>query len=61
MHDAYGRDSYPTTEAFNKLVLNHLRDNIDIVLEDGEKVSLQNGHVKLGHETNVVFELIGIP
>jgi len=52
---------YESAEAFQALVLQHLKDNLQIKFNDQVEVTLQNGAVKLGHETSVVFEVVGVP
>ena len=52
----FGKDSYKTAEEFNELVLTHLRNSIDIVI-NADTISLEGGSVKLGHESSVLFEL----
>lgn len=61
VHTHYGKDSYTTPEAFNALVIRHLMENTSITVHEKEVVLLQNGHVKLGHETTAAFEVQGIP
>lgn len=61
VHTRYGKDSYKTPEEFNALVIRHLSENISIKFNKKEAVVLQNSTVKLGHETNVVFEMQGVP
>ena len=51
---------YKTPEEFKEMVLIHLRNNLKIVL-NGEHIILEKGFVKLGHETNVVFNVINMP
>lgn len=52
---------YKTPEEFQELVLKHLRKNILFVFNEQDTLRLTNGFVKLGHETNVVFETSGMP
>jgi hypothetical protein len=59
--DHYGDAAYATPEEFQDLVLNHLQENLSIIFNDHDKVSFANGFVKLGHETNVVFEIKTVP
>lgn len=61
VHTHYGKDSYETPEAFNNLVIKHLINNISIAFNGEQAVKLQKGYVKLGHETNVIFEMPGVP
>ncbi len=57
----YGKDSYNTPEEFKELVLEQLTQHISVNVNDGEFITLTNGQVKLGHETNVVFQLAEVP
>lgn len=52
---------YKSAEEFQALVLQHLKDNLQITFNGADNVTLQNGAVKLGHETSVVFEVLGVP
>ena len=52
---------YESAEEFQALVLTHLKNNLEITFNENDKVTLQNGMVKLGHETSVVFEVVGAP
>jgi len=61
IHSKFGKDSYTTPEGFQELVLKHVKENISIQFDDKNEVELKNGIVKLGHETNVIFEVGGIP
>jgi hypothetical protein len=61
VHTNYGKDSYKTPDEFNTLVLQHLIKNLSIKINSKHAVRLENGYVKLGHETSAVFEVVGIP
>jgi len=61
VHTNYGKDSYKTPEEFNTLVIKHLIKNLSIKINSKHAVRLENGYVKLGHETTAVFEVAGIP
>ena len=61
VHKRFGTDSYATADGFKSLLLEHLREHIAISFGVEGKVELLNGQVRLGHETNVVFEVVGIP
>ena len=53
---------YKTPEEFKAMVLEHITNNLQVIFnEEDESITLKNGYVKLGHETNVVFEISGIP
>ncbi|MEQ9100082.1 MAG: hypothetical protein RIF36_15655 [Imperialibacter sp.] len=60
VRNAYGEDSYASAEEFNQLLLTHLKEQIDIRINDKE-VAFENGMVMLGHATTVAFELYGVP
>lgn len=57
----FGENSYATPEEFQELVLQHVQEHISILFNDTHAVALENGMVKLGHETSVVFEVVGTP
>lgn len=57
----FGADSYATPEEFQQLLLNHVKDNVSILYNGKDAAVLQNGIVKLGHETSVTFEVVGTP
>ena len=52
---------YTTPEEFKEMVLEHLKNNLQIICNSTETTQIGDGIVKLGHETNVVFEIHGIP
>lgn len=55
----YGPSAYTTPEEFQELVVNYMRDHISIIFNDTHPAILYKGMVKLGHETNVIFQLAG--
>lgn len=57
----HGENAYDSPEQFKTLVVNHLKDNLSIYFNDQDPVELGQGRVKLGHETNVIFEVLGVP
>lgn len=57
----FGDSSYATPEEFRGLVIKHIQENTSIVFNEANAVALQNGIVKLGHETTVSFEVVGTP
>jgi len=61
VHSNFGENSYKTAEEFNEFVVKRLMKNISIKINNKNDVSLHNGTVKLGHETTVVFKVLGIP
>lgn len=61
IENAFGKKAYQTPEEFMALVKTHLKKNIAIELDNSQAVTLQNGQVKLGHETSVTFEISQMP
>lgn len=61
IHQHYGEGSYTTPEEFQELVIQHVKENISIHFNESDNIVLKNGIVKLGHETNAVFEVEGVP
>lgn len=57
----YPDQEYKTPEEFKEMVISHLKKNLSFVFNDGTTILLKNAHVILGHETKVVFEVIGVP
>lgn len=57
----FAETPYKTPEEFQKMVLQHIKNNLEIRFNEGNFVSLGQGMVKLGHETKVVFKAFGIP
>jgi hypothetical protein len=57
----FAETPYKTPEEFQAFVISHLKNNIRILFNGNDNVALENGYVKLGHETNVVFEVVGVP
>lgn len=57
----YGENAYDTPEKFQELVINHLMENLSINFGGQDTAVLQHPFVKLGHETNVVFQVLGVP
>ena len=58
---SFGKEAYDTPEAFQALVLAHVKKNLAISFDGSEQVNIDNGFINLGHETNVVLEVIGVP
>lgn len=48
---------YESAEEFQALVLDHIKKNLQITFNEKDEVTLQNGMVKLGHESSVVFDI----
>lgn len=46
---------------FQPLLLAHLRENIRIRANGSDTISLQKGQVVLGHQTDVRFDVVGMP
>lgn len=61
VRNKYGEDSYDTPEKFQELVSQHLAEQLTVFFNQKDTAVLQNAYVKLGHETNVVFEVLGVP
>lgn len=57
----YGDSAYATPEAFQALVISHLKDNLSISFNGKDTAKIEHAYVRLGHETNVVFEISGVP
>tara|TARA_R110000744_G_scaffold380344_1_gene500866 strand:+ start:2363 stop:2980 length:618 start_codon:yes stop_codon:yes gene_type:complete len=57
----FAETPYKTPEEFQQMVLEHIKNNFKISVNDGSKITLGQGMVQLGHETKVVFEVFGIP
>lgn len=56
----FSETPYKTSEEFQQMVIEHLKNNIQISFNDTD-ITFGKGAVKLGHETRVVFEVFGIP
>jgi hypothetical protein len=52
---------YTTPKEFKEMVLTHIKNNLHIRFDENKEVLLLNGIVQLGHETKVVFKVIGVP
>lgn len=61
VHTKFGTESYKTAEEFKDLVLRHVIANFAIEIDGAKKVTLENGFVRLGHETSAVFQVRGLP
>lgn len=57
----FAETPYKTPEEFQQMVLKHIKNNLEISFNDEVSIALGQGMVKLGHETTVVFEVLGIP
>jgi hypothetical protein len=62
------KNSYPTmkmdslnTETFQKLLLKHFREKIKIEANGVGTIQLKNGKIILGHQTDVRFDIMGMP
>lgn len=56
----YAETAYQTPEEFREMVIAHIQKNIMFTV-NGQRLSIVNGTVYLGHETKVVFEVTGMP
>lgn len=61
VHHRYGESSYSTPDEFKELVIKHVEQNVSVQFDNGQHIALENGVVKLGHETSVTFDLLGTP
>lgn len=61
IHYHYGKDSYKTAQEFEELVIKYLKKHIEVLANNKIVINLNQAYVKLGHETNVVFEIDTIP
>lgn len=52
---------YKSPEEFQQMVLEHIKNNFEITFNEDQAITLNNGIVRLGHETKVVFEVFGVP
>ncbi len=57
----FGESSYASPEEFQALVIKHVQENTSIFFNGTNAAVLQNGQVKLGHETSVSFQVAGTP
>lgn len=57
----YGDSSYSNPEEFQQLVVDYFRNKISVVFNEIDTAVLQSGMVKLGHETQVIFQLAETP
>ena len=57
----FAETPYKTPEEFQQMVLEHIKNNLEISFNDGTVIWFGQGMVKLGHETKVVFEVLSIP
>lgn len=52
---------YKTPQEFQEMVLQLIKNQLEITVGGDVEITLNKGVVQLGHETKVVFEVIGIP
>ncbi|MGB6151726.1 MAG: hypothetical protein WBG48_07025 [Pricia sp.] len=57
----FSETPYKTPEEFQQMVLEHMKNNLNLSFNGNEDISFGKGFVKLGHDTKVVFEVFGIP
>lgn len=61
VHLHYSDSAYTSPEEFNQLVIDYVTDHLLILVNEEDTASLSHAIVKLGHETNVIFAVEGIP
>lgn len=57
----FSETPYKTPEEFQQMVLEHVKNNFQLNFDKKGLISLENGMVQLGHETNVIFQIKDIP
>ena len=57
----YTETPYKTPEEFQEMVIEYIKNNLKIVFNGNKIVTLSHGIVRLGHETKVIFEVVGVP
>ena len=57
----FSADSYSNSDEFKALLIEHIKKNFSARFNTNEMIELNEGYVKLGHETNVVFKLANVP
>ncbi len=57
----FSENAYASVEDFQRLVQQHLRENVLFCLNGSDTLLLGNAFVKVGHETSVVFEVQKMP
>lgn len=57
----FGASAYTSPEEFKKLISSYVKEDIIIQCNDKTPTVLQNGKVKLGHETSITYEVMGLP
>ncbi|SEQ53596.1 hypothetical protein [Neolewinella agarilytica] len=57
----FGDSAYASPEEFRELVIEHLQREIILRFNDGTITALQDGVVKLGHETTATFHIADVP
>lgn len=62
------RNSYPSIQIdslsknqFQELLLNHFKKNIQFIANNNDTLLLSKGMLSIGHETQLIFELSGLP
>jgi len=56
----FAETPYTTPEEFQQMVLEHIKNNLQINVNNTNHVTLTKGRVTLGHETKVIFKVLGI-
>ena len=57
----FAETPYETPEEFQQMVIEHIKNNLQLSFNDSQNITLGKGDVRLGHETKVVFQVFGIP
>ncbi|MDP5106877.1 MAG: hypothetical protein NWQ31_11985 [Polaribacter sp.] len=57
----FAETPYKTPEEFQQMVIEHIKNNLTITFNGNQNIAFSKGIVKLGHETKVVFEILGVP
>lgn len=61
IHHRFSKDAYQNPKEFRALVIQHVMEQVKLTFNKDQLVSFQQAKVKLGHETIVTMECIGIP
>jgi hypothetical protein len=57
----YGKSSYTTPEEFQDLVRKHMKDKLSVLFNGDAPISLEDGKIKLGHESSITFKISTAP
>lgn len=61
IREEYGEESFVSPNEFKALVKELVKANTQLNTTDQLKVALDTGYVKLGHESNAIFKVTGLP